>query len=485
MTSARLWLSFAGGAGILVALSVGACRKPGPDEIVYTGERRSPSDDPSSGGSSSPTGGSSGTSGTSSGASSGARGGTSGDAATGGRDPNGSGGQGSSEAGAGGEAGRLDPGRQCPTVPVNSGTFSKRRLLEAVAACTVRELCFFQSHAATLRDRAATAASEPSEDAAAAAREAWLTAMASWEGLELFQFGPAAASLNPGGQGLRDRIYSWPLVARCKVDEQVVNRFYANDAYFGSTSTSLTSGRTLHALEYLLFYSGTDNGCSAYSSINSTGSWRSLGADELRVRRRDYAARAAADVWRQAETLALSWSQDGGDFGPKLVEAGPVYASEQVALNAVGNALFYLDTELKDSKIQVPLGLDVACPTERCPDQVEALYARTSVDHIAQNLRGFRRLFQGCADGNAGFGFDDWLIAVGAGDLATRMLAALDAADAVVASLDTPLEVLIVNEPARVQAVNDAIKRISDLLKTEFMAALNIERPPGTPGDND
>jgi predicted lipoprotein len=482
MTSARLWLSFAGGTGVLVALSVGACRKPGPDEIVYTGENRSPSGSPSSGGRSSTTGGSSGTSGASSGTSSG---GTSGDSGTGGRDPSrGGGGNETSEggAGAGGEANTPDP---CPSVPVGSGAFTKRGLLEAVAACTVRELCVFQGHATTLRDRAATAASEPSDAATTAAREAWRAAMASWEVLEFFQFGPAAASLNPGGQGLRDRIYSWPLVARCKVDEQVVNRFYASDAYFGSTSTSLTSGRTLHALEYLLFYPGTDNGCSTYSSINSTGSWSKLDADEIRVRRRDYAARAAEDVGRQAETLALSWSPDGGDFGPKLVEAGPIYASEQAALNAIGNALFYLDKELKDSKIQVPLGLDVTCPTERCPDQVEALYARTSVDHIAQNLRGFRKLFQGCADGNAGFGFDDWLVAVGAGDVATRMLAGLDGADAVVASLDAPLELLIVNDPARVQAASDAIKRITDLLKTEFMTALNIERPPGTPGDND
>ena len=485
MTSTRLWLSFAGGAGIFVALSVGACRKPGPDEIVYTGESRSPSDSPSQGGSSPTTGGSSGTSGASGDTSSGARGGTSGDSGTGGRDPSrGGGGNEASEggAGAGGEAGTPDP---CPTVPVGPGTFTKRGLLEAVAACTVRETCVFQGHAETLRDRAATAASEPSDAATAAARDAWMAAMASWEGLELFQFGPAAAALNPGGRDFRDLIYSWPSIARCKVDEQTVNRFYASESFFGSTSTSLTAGRTLHALEYLLFFEGTGNGCSAYSSINSSGSWTRLAADEIRARRRDYAARAAEDVLRQAEAFALSWSPDGGDFTSKLVQRGPVYASEQAALNAVGNALFYIDKELKDFKIAVPVGMDPTCPAQSCPDQVEALYARTSLDHIAHNLRGFRKLFQGCADGNAGFGFDDWLVAVGASDLSTRMLAALDGAEAAVAALDAPLEVLVVNDPARVRATHAAIKRITDPLKTEFMTALNIERPPGTPGDND
>src|SRR5262249_2935948 len=135
VTSPRLWLSLAGGAGFLVAISLGACRKPGPDEIVYTGANRSPSGGPSQGGSSGQTGGSGGTSSASGGTSSGARGGdggTSGSTSSGGRDPNGGGG-GDDDAGGGGEAGRPDPGPMCPTVPVGSGSFTKRGLLEAAA----------------------------------------------------------------------------------------------------------------------------------------------------------------------------------------------------------------------------------------------------------------------------------------------------------------------------------------------------------------
>jgi predicted lipoprotein len=349
----------------------------------------------------------------------------------------------------------------------------------------MHEYCLFQGQAKTLRDRAALAASEPSEEASAAARDAWLAAMASWQHAELFQFGPAAPALNPGGRGLRDLVYSWPLAARCKVDEQTVSRFYERDAFFGSASESPSSGRTLHALEYLLFYSGSANGCSAYSTINSTGSWNELGADEVRRRRLDYSARAAEDVFRQAEALVSAWSPEGGDFASKLVEAGPVYASEQAALNAVGGALFYVDKEVKDSKLATPLGLDAACPAASCPDLVEAIYARTSIDHIAENLRGFRKLFQGCGEGNAGFGFDDWLVERGAGELSARMLSALDGVEAAVASLDQPLEALVVDDPARVRAVYDALKRLTDPLKTEFITTLNLERPAGTIGDND
>jgi predicted lipoprotein len=140
---------------------------------------------------------------------------------------------------------------------------------------------------------------------------------------------------------------------------------------------------------------------------------------------------------------------------------------------------------VKDSKLAVPLGLDAACPAASCPDLVEAIYARTSIDHIAENLRGFRKLFQGCGQGNAGFGFDDWLVERGAGELSARMLSALDGVEAAVASLDQPLEALVVDDPARVRAVYDALKRLTDPLKTEFITTLNLERPAGTIGDND
>ena len=159
--------------------------------------------------------------------------------------------------------------------------------------------------------------------------------------------------------------------------------------------------------------------------------------------------------------------------------------SEQQALNAVGGALFYVEKQMKDGKLAIPMGLDMACPAASCPDQVEAVFARSSVDHIAQNLRGFRKLFQGCAEENAGFGFDDWLAAVDAGDLATRMLTALDGAEAAVATLDVPLETLVVSDPARVQRVYDAVRVLTNLLKTEFVTTLNLERPAGTVGDND
>ncbi len=482
-----LLVSVALAGGVLAVSTLESCRKPAPDEIVNDGRFHPPSLDalPGTGGTTTQptTGGSGGTAGK--GGTTSGSGGASSTSSTGGS-TSGDGGTPPGEAGTGGSAGGGEPEPTCDPITPSTEPFSKRALLEATAACVTRQYCLFQGAATTLHEKARAHADEQNETTLAAARDAWREAMAIWEEAEMFQIGPAATASNPGGQGLRDLVHSWPLVARCKVDEQTVNRFYANASFLGSASASASSGRTLHALEYLLFYSGLDNGCTAYSTINSTGTWADLSETELRGRKADYAARAAEDVLRQADALALAWSPDGGDFATTLVELDSVFTSEQSALNSVSNALFYTDDSTKDLKIGVPVGLHADCPAERCPASVEALYAGTSVDHIRRNLAGFRKLFQGCAEGSAGIGFDDWLLAVGADDLNTRMLAALDGAEAAFAALDAPLEVLITTDPARVQATHAALKRLTDLYKTEFITILNLE-PPGGPGavDND
>ena len=42
-----------------------------------------------------------------------------------------------------------------------------------------------------------------------------------------------------------------------------------------------------------------------------------------------------------------------------------------------------------------------------------------------------------------------------------------------------------VRDPASVRALYDAVKRVTDLLKTEFVGVLDLSRPMGAEGDND
>jgi hypothetical protein len=97
---------------------------------------------------------------------------------------------------------------------------------------------------------------------------------------------------------------------------------------------------------------------------------------------------------------------------------------------------------------------------------------------------GFRRLFAGCASHPVAF--DDLLVAMGAGELATRVVADVDAAIAVADALsDDSLAVALANDKASVAALHAAIKKVTDALKTEIVTVLDLEIPKVVEGDND
>jgi uncharacterized protein len=439
-----------------IALSSGACRKAAPDEMVHTGTTKTKTP-VGAGGSGAPT-----SSATGSGAVGGATTGGAGSAGRGGTGGDGEGGS--------------DPG---PDVP-----FSKAALLAAAADCAQERYGNFRERAQVLADKARAAAEDANDAFATAAREAWLSAITSWQEAELFRFGPAAGMLEqPGGQGLRDHIYSWPLLSRCTIEQQIVTLAFKDHSF----PSSLISGRGLGAIEYLLFYGGTDNACSNFVSINAQGTWVALGGAELARRKAQYAAAAADDVLARANALLGSWTSSPNGYREQLVSAGAgsvLFVTDHKGLNAVSDALFYVDRELKDWKLGRPIGL-IDCLAPTCPEAIESQFAAVSTLHLRANLVGFRRLFQGCRQGFTGLGFEDWLRAVGATDLADRMIAALRGAEAAVDELHPPIEQAIVNDPAKVFAVHRAVKVLTDLLKAEFVTALNLELPKSAPSDTD
>ncbi len=335
---------------------------------------------------------------------------------------------------------------------------------------------------AKLRDAAAAAAADPSkkEDA----RAAWNEAIDRWQQAEMLRLGPAGPATTPGGKDLRDLVYSWPLVSRCTVEQTIVAKSYADDGFF---SGALLNTRGLAAAEYLLFYEAADNACSAAASINSAGTWAALSAAELAKRKADYASAAATDVAKHAKVIADTWSASGGDFAGELASAGKsgsLFETDQLAMNALTDGLYYLDSDVKDLKLGRPLGL-VDCPTETCPELVESRYAKRSRDHIKNNLIGFRRIFAGCDEGG-NVGLDDLLTALGAGALAATMAAdiegAIEAADALPSS-DVAFSMF--EDNAKVLALHAAIKKITDALKTQFATVLDVELPQKIEGDND
>ena len=459
-------------SGLLAAL---ACKSFVIDENVYTGATSSRAGASASGGrASSPgIGGSP------------ARAGSPGSVAQGGSSAVDDGGPSSSagalhaSGGSGGDAGRAPVEPEIPDEP-----FSKAAFLRQVADCTVARYQDFEGHAVALDEATRANLAEPTEAAARAVSDAWLAANASWQVAEIFRFGPAARSADqdPGAQELRDQIYAWRFGGRCPVETALVDKLYAS-ANFGA---SLIHARGLGAAEYLLFYPGSDNQCPDYSAINKNGTWAALGLAEIATRKRAYAAAVAADVLQNARKLLQAWDPAGGNFRQKLTHpgSGSVYANEQAALNAVWNGIFYIEKEVKDYKLGIPLGVS-ECVTGLCPEALESRYANVSTANIRQNYLGFRRLFQGCGGHYSGLGFDDWLDAIGASDLRARMLTALDGAQRAIDDLEPPLEVSLTQNTDRVWAVYTALKQLTDLLKSEFVTVLDLELPAGAGSDND
>ncbi|MFO0576194.1 MAG: imelysin family protein [Polyangia bacterium] len=360
-------------------------------------------------------------------------------------------------------------------ISCGGGCTSKRldraALLQSFGQCTVETYRAASVAADELAAACASLSSQPTTTTTAAARAAWARAIDAWQVAELLRYGPAADFLTLGGKGLREPIYAWPDVNRCLIEEQLVAKAYEGAAF----TTTATSTRGLGALEYLLFYEGADNACGPQSAINTTGAWAALSADGLARRKAGYAQRAAADLSARLRELLAAW--ESGGFLSELTGAGRgsrLFLTQQAAISATAEALFFLDTEVKDRKLALPLGLKPECAAPPCPEALESPWADRGKQHLQSNLTGLKVLLFGCPSG-AELGFDDLLEAVGAPGLAETARADVAAAEAAVAAVPgDSLARALVFEPAAVQRVHDAVKEVTGFLKLEFSMALAI-----------
>jgi len=385
----------------------------------------------------------------------------------------------SPEAGSGGDGVVEPPIDVCGPPPVTTSAFSRENLRGAAADCAIWHYCQFEQAATQLSQSTRSHDDAPSAATLLTAQNAFRAAMARWSRVELFQFGPLASnSMTAGkdmtyGQGLRDLIFSWPTSARCRVEEQLANRNFATRGMQGV----LISARGLFALEYDLFYAGSDTACLEGSAAANT--FAQLSAEDVAARKREYAAALASDVVTQIGVVLQKWRADGGNFRQTFVSAAG-YPTEQESLNVLGYALVYAERELKDYKLGVPLGRIATSPVT----VGESPFANLGTENIRENLRGFRALFEGCGEDGAGLGFDDWLNAVGHPELAEEILSAYRNAQAA-ADAFPPF-----NEASAEQldALFVAVKALTDLLKADLLSVgsvLGLKLPAGVEGDTD
>lgn len=366
----------------------------------------------------------------------------------------------------------------------DAGTFDKSTLLRAFGQCAFDTFRDFRTAAVDLDAATQKAATDGTPASQEAAREAWKKAIDAWQRGELMGFGPTALAGAPGGKGLREPIYAWPLVNRCLIEQQLVDKTYERP----ELATALVNTRGLAAAEYLLFYEGADNACTATAGINASGSWAALGAPEITKRKAAYARAVAADTLRRADELLAAWDPAQGNFVNTLATAGSneVFQTQQMAFNAVSNAFFYLDDALKTMKVGKPAGFVPGCAVPPCLADVESPWAKRSREHLKNNLIGFDRLLRGCGPDFSGLGWDDLLTAVGDPTVAKKLVDATAAARAALEALQQPtFEDDLKNDMAGVQRFHEALRAVAALLKTEFLSVLDLELPKRVEGDND
>lgn len=362
----------------------------------------------------------------------------------------------------------------------SSKRIDRAALLSSLGEASVSAYRSFETEAVLLAQATAKDTTITSETT----KSAWKNAMAAWQKVELFQVGPLASAPSLGAQGLRNPIYAFPEQSRCLIDQQIVSKIYEAELF----AATADSGKGLGALEYLLFYTGTDHGCPADSSLNTMGTWAALSQDELRKRRAAYAKVAAAEILIHARTLISAWEKTQGNFLLQLSSAGQgsqVFATQQAALSSVSEALFYLETITKDRKLAKPLGLR-DCATPQCPEFLESTWADQDKEHLRNNLIGFRTLFVGGTASPDALGFDDLLKSVGAEDVSTRMLRDVDGAEAAILQLGSQsVAQALRSDSLAVLRIHDAVKLVTDSLKQDFTTALAIQPPRRVEGDHD
>lgn len=345
----------------------------------------------------------------------------------------------------------------------------------------------FEAHAKALDAAAAAWAAAPEDaDKRAAAQTAFLTAAQTWQHAELMLIGPAGPmSSIAGGEDLRDLIYAWPLNNACRVDIEITTQSYADAQAFANARINV---RGLDALEYLLFGDSEQNTCSTQHPINAEDTWDALTSQERLTRRAAYAAAAAKQLSADATTLHQAWSPQGQDYLSTLTQAGQGsarYGSTQEALNALSDAMFYLEKETKDMKLGPPLGL-IGC-TSDCGVNLtllESQHANASLSHIKANLAAFKLLYQG-GPSPEDKGFDDLLIAVNQASLASDFAADIDATISAFEAIDQELHLALPQSPEAATQAFEKLRALVTRFRTEFISVLDLELPQRAEGDND
>ena len=294
----------------------------------------------------------------------------------------------------------------------------------------------------------------------------------------MMQIGPIGSSLTAvGGMDLRDEIYSWPTVDECTILHHLVEERWKEDDFFDS---QLVPSYGMDALEVLFFSDITV--CPQSDPLLADGIWESMDNNIRTQGKIEFARTLTEHLVVQIDSIVSHWSPDGQDFAGMLSmqrEDTP-YSSSQEALNAIYDALFYLEKMTKDKKLAQPLGIK-DCAQELCLEELEGRLSARSLSHIIENISAFRLLFTG----GEGIGLEDILIDLGHEDIATKLIADVDQTLLLAGQLDGSLEEALQERKEVVLAMYYSLRNVTTTLKVNLAMILSMQIPAEAAGEND
>ncbi|MEE2644204.1 MAG: imelysin family protein [Myxococcota bacterium] len=329
-------------------------------------------------------------------------------------------------------------------------------------------------------------------EALIAAQAAWQSAVLSWQRAELMQVGPAGAvDRRVGGAGLREKIYSYPITNRCRVEQALAGGDFETEGWIEEAQPSIVG---LDALERLLFSFDGENSCPTAARINREGLWEALFTEpgKIESQRSSYARVLAESLRGHSEALVEAWSLDQSDsFGADFGSGSGLFSDHQEVLDQVYAGLFYLDQQIKDLKLAVPAGLSLDCDLSDCPETLEFASTQLGLESLLENFVAVELIFEGAPSPESGAdegGFARLLSEAGEPALRDRIREAIQTAKAAVEAVPLSLydgdEALEAARPA-LQEAHRAAQALTTLFKSQLVTVLNLSVPQEGAGDND
>jgi predicted lipoprotein len=323
-----------------------------------------------------------------------------------------------------------------------------------------------------------------------AAQTAWRDLMDKVQQTEIHIIGPALR--NSGALQSRIHSYTTGPIATCAIDQAVIQNHQGSDF---SVSSRALNQRGMGAIEYLLFNDEMNHSCS--SQVLTTSGWNDLTISERATQRCNLALELAGDVAIASGLIHDGWTADDSTFRSEFLSE----SNRSDNFQQITDALFYFESYTKSGKLAIPLGIDSKCSAVTCPNLVESPYSESTLQNINVNTQEFLRIF----NGDSGVGFDDLIADAGFADIANRFKTqaadVINKVDEIQTSLSTQLatisssneEAACINAQANpddestlsVCSLAGLIKRITDDLKIDFVAVVNVPVPGRVQSDND